>query len=151
MPSGLTEDQQQQLRRQQHSRLAQAFFPYLQQRLIRQFIVQTMTAHTGAEPVLVESLLTDERLLAGPKPLLDAFAATAERGLTATFFASIDGTGAALTTVSLADANTGLKDKDGNPLKPAGKNSARLEGYLEVPTPGAYRFYVALDKHNAEE
>ena len=29
-------------------------------------------------------------------------------------------------------------------------NSARFEGYLEVPTPGAYRFYVALDKQNAE-
>ena len=111
-----------------------------------------MTAHTGADPVLVESLVIDERLLAaaGPQSLLGVFAATAESGLTATFFASTDGSGAALGTVSLADAYIGLKDKDGNPLKPAGAHSARLEGYLEVPTPGAYRFYVALDKQDAE-
>lgn len=152
MPDGLSETQQQTHLRQQRTKLAQAFLPFLQQRLIRQFIVKTMTAHTGADPVLVESLVIDERLLAaaGPQSLLDVFAATAESGLTATFFASADGSGAALGTVSLADANTGLKDKDGNPLKPAGANSARLEAYLEVPTPGAYRFYVALDKQDAE-
>lgn len=136
--------------RNRRTKLANGFLPFLQERLIRQFIVQTMTAHTGADPVLVESLLTDERLLGDPKPLLDAFAATGKRGIVATFFASVDGTGAALASVSLADANTGLKDKDGNPLKPAGANSARIEGYLEVPTPGAYRFNVALDKQHAE-
>lgn len=138
-----------QLRR---SRIAQAFLPFLQQRLIRQFIVQTMTAHTGADPVLVESLLTDERLLAGPKPLLEAFTATGERGVGADFFDSVDGSGVRQpTSPSVIDADTALKakkDKDGNPLNPA--NSARFEGYLEVPTPGAYRFYVALDKQNAE-
>lgn len=130
--------------------VARAFFPFLQQRLIRQFIVQTMTAQTGADPMLVESLLTDERLLGGPEPLLDAFATTAERSLTTTFFASADATGAALATVSLVDADTGSKDKDGNPLKPAGANSARLEGYFVVPATGAYRFYIELDKKNAE-
>ena len=135
--------------RQQRTRLAETFLPYLQKRLIRQFIVQTMTAETEADPVLVESLLTDEGLLGTTNPLLDTFAITADRGLTATFFASVDGTGAVLQTVSLADANIGLTDKAGNPLKPAGANSARLEGYLEVPTPGAYRFYVVLDKQNA--
>lgn len=151
MPAGLTETQQQEHMRQQRTRLALAFLPFLQQRLIRQFIVQTITARTGADPVLVESLVVDERLLtAGTQSLFGVFAATAERGLTATFFASTDGSGAALTTLSLADADTGLKDKDGAPHKPAGANSARLEGYLEVPTPGAYRFYVALDKQDAE-
>lgn len=134
--------------RQQRTRIAQTFLPYLQQRLIRQFIVQTMTAHTGADLVLVESLLTDERLLlAGSKPLLEAFTATSERGLTTTFF---DGAGAEIGTKLFADADLGLKDKDGNPLKPAGANVVRFEGYLEVPTPGAYRFNVALDKQNAE-
>ena len=138
--------------RNRRDRLAQAFLPFLQQRLIRQFIVETMTTQTGADPVLVESLLTEARLLgvASPKPLLNSFEATAERALTSTFFASVDATGAALATLSLADADTGSKDKDGNPLKPAGANSARLEGYLEAPTAGAYRFSIELDKQNAE-
>ena len=71
--------------RNRRTKLANAFLPFLQARLIRQFIVQTMTAQTGADLVLVESLLTDERLLAGPKPLLEAFAATGERGINAEF------------------------------------------------------------------
>ena len=131
-------------RQKQRTVLAQAFLPFLQQRLIRQFIVQTMTAHTGADPVLVESLVTDERLLAvAPKPLLASFAATGERGVTPTFFDSDDLSGAAQADASIAArCGHGLKatkDADGNPLNPA--NSARFEGYLEVPTPGAYRFY----------
>ena len=52
--------------------------------------------------------------------------------------------------MTCADADTGLQDKNGHPLKPAGTNSVRFEGYLEVPAPGAYRFNVALDKKNAE-
>jgi hypothetical protein len=131
-------------------RIGQAFLPYLQQRLIRQFIVQTMTAHTGADPVLLESLVSDERLLAVPGTLLDSFAPTAERGLNATFWASADGTGAPLPPISLDDADTGAKDGAGKPLKPAGADSARLEAYVEVPIPGAYRFYVELDKQNAQ-
>ncbi len=155
-PGGLNEAQKQVLVRQQRTRLAQAFLPFLQQRLIRQFIVQTLTAQTGADPSLVESLLTDAQLLGetqptgAPQPLLAAFTATGERGLTATFFASPDGLGVALGTSAFADADTGLKDKDDNPLKPAGTNSASFEGYLDVPAPGAYRFYLSLDKQNAE-
>ena len=152
MPGGSNETQEQEWIRQRQTKLTRAFLPFLQQRLIRQFIVQTMTAQTGADPTLVESLLTDERLLAGPKPLLEAFAASGERGVSANFFDSVDGSGAPQsTTPVLVSADTGLKDKkdtNGNPLNPA--NSARFEGYLEVPTPGAYRFYVALDKQNAE-
>jgi len=148
-PAVLPEEQQAH-ERQRRTRLAQAFLPFLQQRLIRQFIVQTMTAQTGADPVLVESLLTDGRLLTSSKPLLDAFATTADRGLTATFFGSVDATGAALATLSLVDADTGSKDKDGNLLKPAGANSVRLEGYLEARSAGAYRLYIQLDKQNAE-
>ena len=132
------------------AKLANAFLPFLQEQLRRQFIVETMMAHTGSDPVLLESLLTDDRLLAGPEPMLRALAATGERGITTTFFASVDGTGASLSTVSLPDADTGVKDRDGNPLKPPGANSARLEGYLEVPTPGVYRFTSTLDKQDAE-
>jgi hypothetical protein len=135
------------------SLVARAFFPFLQQRLIRQFIVQTLTAQTGADAALVESLVTDERLLKGAdgKTLLTAFAATAERGVSAAFFDSADGSGAAqAASPVIASADTRLKDEkdaNGNPLNAAG--SARLEGYLEVATPGAYRFFIELDKQNA--
>jgi ABC toxin N-terminal region/Salmonella virulence plasmid 28.1kDa A protein len=138
--------------RQRLTKLANAFLPFLQERLIRQFVVQTMTAYTGADPVLVESLVNDQRLLAGAKPLLETFAATGERGVSADFFDSIDGSGVRQPTSStVMDADTAgknKKDKDGNPLNDA--NSARFAGYLEVPAPGAYRFYVALDKQNGE-
>ncbi|CAH1073230.1 neuraminidase-like domain-containing protein [Candidatus Nitrotoga sp. 1052] len=135
--------------RKKRTKLANAFLPFLQTRLIRQFIVQTMTAQTAADPGLVESLLTDERLIAiaGSKNLLTALASTSERSVTATFF---DGAETALTTLSLADADTSSQDKDGNPLKPATAEGALLAGYLEVPTAGAYRFSIELDKQHTE-
>lgn len=140
--------------RNRRMKLANAFLPFLQARLIRQFIVQTMTAHTGTDPVLVESLVNDERLLKGAdaKPLLASFVATGERGVSASFFDSVDRAGVRQpTSPSVMDADTALKDKkdtNGNPLNPA--NSALFEGYLEVPTPGAYRFTIELGKQNAE-
>lgn len=152
VPQGLNDTLKQTIIRWRRARLAQAFLPFLQQRLIRQFIVQTMTAHTGADPALVEALLTDTRLLGDPQPLLAAFIATGERGMSANFFDSVDGSGApqAIMPVILS-ADTALKntkDTNGNLLNPA--NSARFEGYLEVPAPAAYRFYAALDKQDAE-
>jgi hypothetical protein len=151
-PAGLTQSQLQMRERQRRTRLAQAFLPFLQKRLIRQFIVQTMTAQTGADPLLVESLLTDKRLLGGLKPLLDAFVAIGERGVSAAFYDSDDRLGAPQTTTPIVtNVDTALKDKNdpnGNPLNPA--RSGRFEGYLEVPTPGAYRFYIELEKQNAE-
>lgn len=139
---------------QRRYRIANTFLPFLQQRLTRQLIVQTMTAHTGADPVLVESLITDERLLAmaGSKSLLTSFKPTGERGVSVACFDSDDLSGAAqAATAVVRSADTSLQDTHdaaGNPLTPA--NSARFEGYLEVPTPGAYRFYIELDKQNAE-
>lgn len=153
VPDGLTEAQQQEHERQRRTRLAQAFFPFLQDRLIRQFIVQTLVAQTGADAVLVESLITDQRLLRiDGKSLLAAFAAIAERGVSAAFFDSANGSGMPqITSAVVASADTGLKDQhdpDGNPLNAA--NSARFGGYLEVTTPGAYRFFIELERQNAE-
>jgi Neuraminidase-like domain/Salmonella virulence plasmid 28.1kDa A protein/Putative peptidoglycan binding domain len=141
--------------RKRRAKLAQSFLPFLQGRLIRQLALETLTAEAAAEPALVEGLLTDTRLLGlaqpvgAAQPLLDALVATAERGVTATFFATPDGTGAPTGARTLPDADLGLLDGDGNPLTPGGTNSAQLEGYVEVPAPGAYRFYVALGKQNA--
>ena len=153
MSGGLTEAQQQERERQRRTRLAQAFLPFLQDRLVRQFIVQTLVAQTGADPALVESLVTDDRLLTGSegKSLLVAFAATADRGVSASFYDAADGTGTPQNASPIvASADTGLKDQidpNGNSLNAAG--SARFEGYLEVATPGAYRFFIELDKQNA--
>lgn len=133
-------------------KLAEAFLPFLQKRLIRQYIVQTMTAYTSADPSLVESLITDERLLARPEQLLEAFTAAGECGVNADFFDSIDESGVRQSTSPYTiDVDTALKDKkdkNGNPLNPA--NSARFDGYLEVPLPGAYRFYVSLNTQGSE-
>lgn len=125
-PNGLTEALQQVRERERRTRLVQAFLPFLQQRLIRQFIVQALVAQTGADPVLVESLVTDDRLLKGAdtKSLLVAFAATAERGVSASFYDAADGSGTPQKASPIvASADTGLKDQkdpDGNPLNAAG-------------------------------
>ena len=137
--------------RKRRTRLSERFLPYLQQRLIRRLVIETLTAHTGGDPALIESLLTDTRLTAGAAPLLDSFAAIGQTGLAADFFDSDDGSGPRQPTVPVvADADTQLKparDADGNPLNPA--NSARFEGYLEVATSGAYRFNISLEKKDA--
>lgn len=148
---GLGETEQDRLRTRR-ARLTNAFLPFLQDRLIRQFIVQTMTAQTGGDPVLVESMLTDNRLLGEVQPgealpLLEVLTAVGGRGLTATFF---DNAGKTLKTANLTDADTSLKDEANNPIKPAGTDRAKFEGYLEVPTPGVYRFYAVMGKQNAK-
>lgn len=143
-------ESEQDRQRNRQAALAEAFLPFLQERLIRRFIVQKLTAHTGADPALAESLINDGRLLSAPISLGAAFAGVGERGVTATYFASADGTGAQLSSFPMADADTGLKRPDGSLVKPAAAGSARFDGYIEVPASGAYRFYVALDKQGAE-
>ncbi len=153
-PAATPEEVAQERARRRRVRLTEAFLPFLRVRLARQFVLQTVAAATGADPALVESLLTDARLLAlppGATPLLDALTATAGRGLDAAFFDSADLSGAAQASAPVvATADTALKDArdpDGNPLGPAG--SARFQGYVEVPAAGAYRFHVVLDKAGA--
>ena len=145
------ERENQQELQKRRARIAKVFLPYLQRRLIHQFLLQTLTSQTGADPALVESLLTDERLLPGSKPLLEAFVAIGERGIDAAFFDADDlGDPTQDSAPVVASTDTALKDKldrAGNPLGPAG--SARFAGYLEVPVAGAYRFYVVLDKQGA--
>ncbi len=142
----LPEEQRQERERQRRTRLVQAFLPVLQQRLIRQFIVQTMVAHTGAAPVLVESLVTDERLLTAVdnSSLLMSFVSVGERGVSAVFSSSddlSDISGATGAVVRSADVSLGDLPSI---------NSARFDGYLEVPASGVYRFYVELGGQDAE-
>ncbi|MBD2254377.1 neuraminidase-like domain-containing protein [Nostoc parmelioides] len=131
--------------REKRDKLVQAFFPFLQSRLIRQLIVQTLATDLSADSALLEALLTNTALLTDPtatgQHLLEAFATTHQQGISALFFPSADGTGTPTTQrISMADTTD----------RPTGSNSARLEGYFEVPTAGAYRFFVVLDKQNAE-
>lgn len=131
---------------------AQAFLPYLQQKLIRELVVSTLSTTLAADPALIEELLTDSSLLSDPtnppaqgqpaNPLLGAFTSSADAGVTVTYYASQNGSGPALGASTLAG---GADTTD----KPTGANSAHFEGYLEVPTNGAYRFFVQLDKKNA--
>ncbi|MDV6297234.1 neuraminidase-like domain-containing protein [Rhodococcus aetherivorans] len=134
-------------------RTAEAFLPVLQNRLVRQLVVQTLAAESGADPALVESLLVDTRLLAiDGEPLLNTLMTAGAPGVDADFYTSTDGTGPRQPTAAQAgSADTALKDiKDpqGNNLPAA--NSARFVGYLVAPATGTYRLYVQLDKTGAE-
>lgn len=122
------------------ARLVQAFLPYLQQRLVRQFIVQTMAARSGADTAVVESLLTDKAVLNTASPLLDPLAALASQGLTVRYFAA---NGQELGSQPTKQADTAVV-----PAAPAGTTAWLIEGSLEVPASGAWRFYVELDKAN---
>jgi GH18 family chitinase len=130
--------------------LAQTFLPYLQQNLIRQAIVQAMADDRGADPSLTDALVTDATLLSDPSQiganLMSAFAAAAQTGVSVTYFASTNGTGPALGVGTALTADTA----DFAQPKPAGTNSARFEGYLEVPSDGPYRFFARLGKQSAQ-
>ena len=74
--------------------------PFVKQKLVRQYVVQTLAINLSSDPTLVEQLLTNKNLLTDPdiinnpgKPLLDAFAALEYRGTNAKFF---DNTGTQL-------------------------------------------------------
>lgn len=140
--------------RKQQTRLVETFFPYLQQRLTAQFIVQTMTTYTTADAALIESLVTDKRLLSlsDSTALLKSLTAYSEQGVDAEFFVSNDLSGvpqpidSIVHSVDMVLKNT--HDAAGNLLNLA--NSARFEAYLEVPESGAYRFYIELDNQAAK-
>ncbi|WP_409340424.1 neuraminidase-like domain-containing protein [Paenibacillus sp. MBLB4367] len=128
--------------RNKRKRIAESFLPFVQDKLIRQYMIQTMTAYIGGDPLLVESLLTDARMLANPGSLLAKLTAAAERGMTASYYASDNCSGDLLKPAETIAVNPFIK--------PPGANSAHLEGYLEVTQTGAYRFSVVLDKKDAE-
>lgn len=139
--------------RDQRRRLVEGFLPFLQARLVRDLIVRTIAAVTGGDPALVEGLVTDTRLLGAQagsdvEPLLNVFAALGGQGVQTTFHAAADASDDPLGTAVLPDADTELTNADGTPHKPAGTNSVRFEGYLEVPVPGTYRLFVAVAKAN---
>jgi len=128
-------------------RLAEAFLPYLRRRLIRQLAVRALATELDSDPATTEALITDVKLLEDPtvpgSPLLDAFAATGERGVTVAFYGSDDVSGNPLAEENRADA-----DSAGD--TPAGTKSVRLAAHVEVPVSGTYHLFVGLDKKDAE-
>src|SRR5690606_6189340 len=95
--------------------------------------------------------VTGRQPFADAGPLLDAFAAAGQRGVSADFFDSVDGSGARQSTAaSLPTADTRLRpdlDENGHALNPP--NSARFAAYLEVPSTAAYRIQIVLEKKDA--
>jgi len=148
----LTPPSEQERMRRRRERLVAVFWPFLQKRLVRQLVLQTLIAKTGADPALIESLVDDDRMLAAPSSLLESFASVGDRGTSASFFTSTDGSGAPQDSSPVtADVDTSLKDsrdRAGNPLPAA--NSALFDGWLEVPAPGTYRFLIHLEKQGAQ-
>lgn len=120
-------------------RLMKAFLPYLRERLVEQFVVRLITERTGADPALVESLLTDDRLMANGGAYAKVFAALGTSGVRVTYY---DGANAVIGTSTLASAGT-KGDRPGTATR------ADIEGYLQVSESGAYRFNIELDKTGA--
>ncbi len=144
LPAGADEEAHERARR---GLLARRLLPFLRRRLARVQAVEAMAAATGADPALVEALLTDARLLSadGGGTLAEALEAAAERGLDAVFSPNTDGS-APSAPVRLATGDTSVRDADGAPLRPPGTNAIRLDGWVETTAGGAHRFTVHTAK-----
>jgi peptidoglycan hydrolase-like protein with peptidoglycan-binding domain len=131
--------------------LVKTFVPLLARKLSRQLVVQTVASKLGADARLIEDLITDAALLSDPntpgKSLLASFLALGRQGFSATYYASVDGSGPALTSGTASSADTA--DATNPNAGKAGTGSAHFEGYLQVPTDGPYRFYAELGNQNA--
>jgi hypothetical protein len=143
---------------QRRTQVARAFLPVLQNRLIRGLAVQTLAADAGAEPALVEQLLTDEDLLSvtvggsAGRPLIEAFTAAASDGIQADFYLTPNATGDRQdTSPRTPEADTAARRPrvPDAPALPAA-NSARFRGYLAVRAAGPHRFFVNLAKNGAK-
>lgn len=136
---------------ERRAKLVKVFLPFIIEKLTCQLVVQTLATSLNADPSLTEALIINAGLLTDPsntgKPLLDAFSVAGERGVSAAFF-NTSGTQLDQTrTVETADTAITI---DSVPIKPIGALSAHFDGYFEVPSSGAYRFFVVFGKTNAE-
>ena len=132
--------------------LAQEFLPWLQDQLMDQAIFQALTGQLAANGSLTKTLLTNTSILADPTqtttpatPLVEAFKAAADEGVTASYYSDA----AEQTILGTAKVPTASTDAATNPGKPAGVNSAHFEGYLEVPADGPYSFTAMLPNATA--
>ena len=109
---------------QRRARIAGAFLPVLQQRLIRKLVIDTMAVRFDADPAMVEDLLSKQKLIDRDETLLEL-----------------------LSAIGKVPSGPGFFDPEGNLSENA--DEAQFTGYLAVPTSGAYRFLISLPKKNA--
>jgi len=124
--------------------LVRVFLPLLAQKLSRDFVVNTLAANLAADTALVSFLITTGGLLTSPSdpatPLLETLLGVAKQGVTATYWTSVDQTGAVLASGTQSSVETASQPS---------AHSARFEGYLQVPVDGPYRFFGELGNLNA--
>jgi hypothetical protein len=135
--------------KQAKAELVSVFLPLLAQKLSRQFVLQTLSANLASDPAMTEALVTDAALLNDPgnpgKSLLGAFLAVGTQGVSASFYPTANESGPAHAAGTAATTDTA--DPTNNV---PGTSSAHFEGYLQVPTNGAYRFFAELGNLNAK-
>ncbi|CAA6807450.1 MAG: Unknown protein [uncultured Thiotrichaceae bacterium] len=124
-------------------RLINAFWPVLQKRLIRQFVVKNVIAQLQIEPALLDTLLATIQPIVNNKSteLIELFVQVGEAknaGIDVQLFSTSDTTGKAEKSFIVSDLETEAENFE-NQVE---YKSASLEAYLEVPQSGAYRFYV---------
>lgn len=130
-------------------RVAEVVLPFIQRRECWKQVTQAVAVQLGGDSALVESLLTDARLLSDPSgaasgtPVVESYLATATRGLTASFFASLDGSGPTLQAPAVVPAPEIQS-------VPTQAKSGRIEGFLEVSEAGAFRLVAKADGVGAE-
>jgi hypothetical protein len=126
--------------------LVNVFLPLQAQMLSTGFILQGLASNLGANLSLTSALATDTALLTDPSnpgsSLLGAFLGVGQQGVSATYYASANRTGAALAMGTAATAAT--TDSTNPNAGKAGTGSAHFEGYLQVSTDGPYRFFAEL-------
>ena len=131
--------------------LVAVFLPLLAQKLSRDLIVQTLAANLGFDASLTGTLIEDAGLLSDPsnpgKSLMGSFLAVGNSGVSATYYASANGSGPALASGSAGATDT--QDPTNPNASKAGTGSAHFEGYLQVPTDGPYRSFAELGNTGA--
>jgi hypothetical protein len=145
MPAGSTDAERQAAILERRARLASQLFPYIQQQLSRQFVIQSLASTLAADASLVQALVTDPDLLNDPSqpgvPLTDTFFTLADNNVDISSFASNDGSGVPLAALSSASGSVTAASQP-----PPAPNSIHEEGYFEVPISGRYRFFALMAK-----
>jgi peptidoglycan hydrolase-like protein with peptidoglycan-binding domain len=123
--------------KEKRDKLAKVFLPFLQQRLIQQLTIQSLTTALKGDLTLVEALLSNTDLLSEPGqvdlPMLSPFLTLGATGVSATYYADDD-------TIIKEDNIEEIHVKD----KPQTTNRIHFGGYLEAPQSGVYQFSLLL-------
>lgn len=135
--------------RQRRQRFVGHVLPALRRRLLRDRAIDEVTTATEAERATVELVARRSMPIAGANTtLVDELLGNGTNGTpslegaSVTFYGTADLTGAALqppSTVQTIDTTQ----------RPAGTQSARFEGFFQVPDSGTYRFEVSLERVGA--